>query len=85
MLPTYSTWRNPMDKIKEITIKLKRWQAGMILSALMILLSYLLAVTSPMGHTTVSLFHILGMFTTGVAGTVLFIFSTLAMLEEWDK
>lgn len=73
-----------MDKIKQITIKLKRWQAGMILSALLILLSYLLAVTCPLGHTMISLFHGFGMIATGIAGTVVFVFSAMTMWEEWD-
>lgn len=84
MLPTQFNMENPMDKIKEITISLKKWHALLILSALAVMLSYLLAVTSPGSHNTVGLFHMMGMMTSGIAGTVLFIAAIVRMLEDWD-
>lgn len=73
-----------MEKIKQITIKVKRWQAGMALAASAIILSYLLAATMPEDHGGIFMFHVFGMFASGVAGTIIFIISMVEMWEKWD-
>lgn len=73
-----------MDKIKQITIKLQRWQAGMLVAALAILLSYLLAATMPDHKGGITAFHFMGMIAAGIAGTVVFVVSFLEMWEKWD-
>lgn len=73
-----------MEKIKQITIKLQRWQAGMLLAASAILFSYFLAATMPDHKGGIFLFHALGMMVSGVAGTVVFVVSLFEMWETWD-
>jgi hypothetical protein len=73
-----------MEKIKKITINLKRWQAGMMLSALALLLSYILAATCPSHRGAVTMFHLFGMVASGGAGTFLFVSSVMEMWDKWD-
>lgn len=75
-----------MEKIKKITVSIKRWQAGMVLAMLAILLSFVLAATfPPRGENEgLILFHLFGMVVSGMFGTVLFAYSVSEMWEKWD-
>ena len=73
-----------MEKIKKITLSIRKWQAGFMLAVGAIILSYILAVTCPDHHGTMTLFHLFGMFVAGAAGTILFALSCSEMWEKWD-
>ena len=73
-----------MEKIKKITLHVKKWQVGFMLAVAAIILSYILAVTCPNHSGVITLFHIFGMVIAGGAGTFLFIFSCHEMWERWD-
>lgn len=73
-----------MEKIKQITIKVQRWQAAMLLAVLALLLSYILAATCPEHKGAIQLFHMLGMLAAGLAGTVVFVCALVEMWDKWD-
>lgn len=72
-----------MEKMKQITLNIKRWQAGMVLAVVAMTFSYLLAVSAP-ANGLVAIWHLLSMIVSGVAGVVLFIHSAIEMWEKWD-
>jgi len=73
-----------MDKVKQITLRIKKWQFVYLISAFAILFSYLLAVTCPMHRGAITEFHLLGMFFSGAAGVILFTLGTIEMWDNWD-
>lgn len=73
-----------MDKIKNITLQIQRWQAGIALGTVALVLSYIFAATTPVQHGPILLFHAFGMVVAGFVGTVLIILSLMEMWDKWD-
>jgi uncharacterized integral membrane protein len=73
-----------MEKIKQITLTIKKWQAGCMLAAILVTISYWMAATTPPDGSALTVFHMAFMFLTGGAGTVIFIISAAEMWENWD-
>lgn len=72
-----------MEKIKKVTVHIKKWHALMALSIPALFFSWLLAATSP-PHGPLAMFHMLGMVVAGIAGTLLFGIAVAQMMEEWN-
>lgn len=74
-----------MDKIKNITLQIQRWQAGIALGIVALVLSYIFAVTTPVQHSSpIVLYHVFGMVVAGGVGTVLICLSLMEMWDKWD-
>ena len=74
-----------MEKIKKITLHVKKWQVGLVLAVLAYAFAYIMAITMPdQNQIGLIIFHIFGMLIAGVTGTVFMVASYIEMWEKWD-